>query len=91
MSGPEIDAAMDEMAQQAIADRFSAALTEVGEASAALVLAEREACARVLDGLIADTLACAKAQGAVIGQINTWLSQVSILREAARGIRERPK
>jgi hypothetical protein len=87
----EIDEAIDEMAQQAIADRFSAALTEVGEASAALVLAEREACAKVIDGLIADTLAYAKAPGAVIGQINTWLSQVSILREAAKAIRERPR
>jgi hypothetical protein len=42
------------MTEQELADRFSNALTEIGEASIALVLAEREACARIIDEAIAN-------------------------------------
>ena len=65
------------MTEQELADRFSAALTEIGEASAALVFAEREACAKILDDM---------AKGLAYRD-EVWVH----LTEAAKVIRNRPR
>jgi hypothetical protein len=42
--------------EKAAADRFSSALTEIGESAIELVLLEREACAKEIDALITPSM-----------------------------------
>ena len=78
-----------ELTEQDIADRMSNALNEIGEASAALVFAEREACAKLLDELV-NQLVVATNDFTNIG-CSVHMARADELKRAAILIRNRPR
>lgn len=78
-----------ELTEQDVADRMSNALNAVGEASVALVFAEREACAKLLDELV-NQLVVATNDFTNIG-CSVHMARADELKRAAILIRNRPR
>lgn len=76
--------------EQALADRMSAALTEIGDASSALILGEREACALLMEDE-SDRIRSSMHSAMKVLDISNAALKATAFLEAAKLIRGRPK